>query len=317
MKENLMGRCNNIIQFKNYKKSYKNAFITPIFAILSEIFDSVDLLKLEEKFNDLSANEILNFLGLKKEDYKDILSFVLLKNIKQSVGEVNILSLDPFLTEKVLTDLNLSGKVFLRAKDLNEFEANLNAINYGIFIDPYCDGDEMTSYVSDYCAKNKIPVVVALYDDLEKTGQLNSIYNQTPIQYIENLGLLDREISILGGVYADKDDFAIISSYGAKMIICPYESMNFGRGSPNLYSMLNSGINVEIGSPIINDIYKELEFVSVVSRGLLNDESLLPINEVKNLAKISETQIKFDEEKYLKLKEKINKIKEKLKYANC
>ena len=311
-----MERCYNVKKTKEMEKSYKNAFITPIFVCLSEVYDSVDLLRLQEKFVELTAEEILSFLGLSKENYKEILCYVLLNSIKQGIGEVNILSLNPFLTQEVLKELNLSGKVLIRAKDLNEFQSSLNGIDYGVYVDPYYDGDELLSFVSDYSAKNKVPVVVLLYDDLEKTGEINSTYNQTPIQYIENLGFLDRDVSILGGVYADKDDFVTISSYGAKMIICPYESLNFGRGSPNLYAMLNAGVNVEIASPIINDICKEFEFGSVVSRGLLNDENILPIDEVESLAETETIKPDFDEEKYLKLQEKINNIKEKLKNAD-
>lgn len=312
-----MEKCYNVNQFKETEKSYKNPFITPVFACLGEVYDSADILRLQESFNDLTAEEILGFLGLSKEDYKDITSYILLKNIKQGVSEVNVLSLNPFLTQEALKEFNLRGKVLVRAKDLNKLQSALKGIDYGVFVDPYYDGDELLSFVSDYSAKNKVPVVVLLYDDLEKTGEINSTYNQTPIQYIENLGLLDRKVSILGGVYADKDDFAVISSYGAKMIICPYESLNFGRGSPNLYAMVNAGVDVEIASPVINNLFKEFEFVSVVSRGLLNDENILPIDEVESLAKTETIKPDFDEEKYLKLQEKIKEIKEKLKNADC
>ena len=307
-----MERCYNIKELKNNENvSYRNGFVMPIFAFLSDFYDSHDLLNLIETFSELHGSQILDFLGLTPDDYADLIRHSISENIGKGVSEMDILSLDPFLTQKIFSEFQITGTIYIRAKDIGCFEKDLDkSSGVGVFVEPYYDGDELTSFVSDFCGKNKLPVIAQLYDDLLKTGEINSTFNQTPIQYIENIGLLDRDLKILGGNYADKDDFSLISSYGAKMIICPYESLNFGRSCPNLQAMLNAGVNVEIASPIENDLFKEFEFISVVSRGLLSDESVLDLKEVSKLSISNKERISV--KTYKNLEERLEKIKEKI-----
>ena len=294
--------CENIQLNKMHLEGLRNSFLLPILSGLSEYLDSKDLLKLIEKLETLPGQEILDILGLDDNRYRTILEQALLISISQGVSEIGILSLNPFLAKNVFDTLGLSGIIYVRASDLDDFRDMLNSngekIKFGVFVDPYVDGDELTNEVSDFCAKHKVSVMINLYDELEKTGELNSTYNLTPIEYVESIGLLDRDFKILGGVYADKDDFNLISGYGGKIVVCPYESLNFGRGSPNVYAMQNSGVEVELSSPIINDIEREVEITSVVSRGLLNDPNILEVSEVFEMAKIDKPRIELSEEVY-------------------
>lgn len=315
-----MEQYYNIENLINDKKfAYRNSFVMPISFALSKIMDYGDLSVVSEKFEEMKSNEILDYLSLNEEEYETILRYCLLYNINKGVSEVGILSLNPLIEQKLIKEFKIKTQLFIRANDVDEKNINKtikelknNEILTSIYIDPYFAGDELCSKISEISGKFKIPVLLQMLDDLEKTGMINSIFDKLPINYIEDLGFLDRDCTLLGCSVADKEDFSILANYGAKVIVNTYESLNFGRGSPNIYAMQSSGLEVQIASPILNVIEKEIEFASVVSRGILNDPSILPVEEVLNMTISKNERIKIISD-YSDIEEKFKKILEKIK----
>ena len=306
---------------KQGKYAYKNAYCFPVMSFLSQFIDSYELNILIEKFEEMSKKEIFDFLGISESEYETILKYFLLKSISKGVAWFGILALDVFVAKCVFDELNLSGVIYLRAKDIDDLDDALKIfkkgeIQLGLSVDPYFAGDDLSSKISLLAGQHKLPVVLTMFDDLDKTGMINSIFNVLPVNYIENLGFLDRDCSIYGGVCADKEDFNLLASYGTKMIVSPYESMSFGRGSPNVYAMLNCELDVSLCAPTGFDIEKEIEMTSVLGRGNLSDAQILPIDEVLEIAISKEARKEFDKkelEEYEKQTTEIwKKIKEKI-----
>ena len=89
--------------------------------------------------------------------------------------------------------------------------------------------------------------------------------------------------------------------------------MSFGRGSPNVYAMLNCELDVSLCAPTGFDIEKEIEMTSVLGRGNLSDAQILPIDEVLEIAISKEARKEFDKKELEEYEEQTTKIWEKIK----
>lgn len=269
--------------------SFRNSYCEPLMSLLSSGVKATLLLEVEKDLSDLSASEIIRKFNLSKDDLRDIDIRCISQNIKEKVCQVNILSFAPLITRDTMKEFNLNGIVFVRAKDVENIKRLVdefdNNIRLGIVLDPLLDGDLIVNQISDMCAKYSLPVLVKLYDDLDKTGQLDSMYKMSPTRYIESVGLLDRECYIYGGIHADKDDFEIWSGYGCKVIVSPRSFMYLGKGIVNLSAMINADVEVQLSSTLENDIPEEIRLTTLLSRGMLNDPGILELEEVERLAK--------------------------------
>lgn len=301
--------------------AFKNSLSLPFLNLIKKHYDTKEILVWQERFFELSSKEFLREYGLCQKDLENIIKFCLLENIKLGVSEIDVVSLDPVLCKNILEEFGLKGRIYLKAKDIDDLpeivkEFKSSKIELAVMVDPYLDGDDLTNTVSLYSGKYKLPVLVTLFDDLQKTGMLNSLFDMPPADYIEKVGLFDRDCSVYGGIYADKDDFAKIASYGAKVVVCLFDSLNLGKGVANVYSMKNMEINVKLCSPINNNIIDEIKLAGVVNRGLLKDPTILKFDEVLEFALSERGKIEFDQKLYEKVKIECEKIIEKLKEKN-
>lgn len=318
-----MERYYSINNLKDTSKSkgkfgLKNSFCLPLMSFFSCFYDSCDILTLIERFSEAKSTEILSELGLSDEELEIITKRCLLDNIKNGVSEIGLLALNPRVVLKACLDFEINATIYVRIKDVDNIATLLEEfkgqkIKLGLFVDPYVDGDDLTNKASELSGKYNLPVVCVLFDDIKKTGMLNSLFDTLPVNYIEDVGLLDRDCSILGGIYADKDDFSLIASYGAKIIVSPHDSLNLGKGIANLQSMQNSGVEVNLASLMNSDIVSEISLASMLCRSLLSDPEILPVSEVLEIAISKYPRLDFKNEIVLEVEEKCEKIYEKIK----
>lgn len=312
-----MEKCykiNNLLKNETGAFGFRNSYCLPFLSLLSQYLDSRDIIVHYENMLELSSKEIMDKFGLSDEDLKLIYRRYICEGIARGVTEMNILAISPHILRDLYEEYKITGKILIRSKDIEvipkiykEFEKNV-----AIAVDPYIDGDELTSKVSEISGKYKLPVFVTLYDNLDKTGMLNSLFNKPPISYIEDLGLLDRECYIFGGVCADKEDFAVMSGYNAKMIISPYDFLNLGYGPVNAYAMQCSGVDVQLASALSNDIEGEIKLLRALDRGILNDSEILPLEEIIELAISKRARIQLETDLEV-LSEECDKIIQRIK----
>jgi len=288
--------------FEEENVGLKNAFGLPVLSFLREIYSSKTICELIENFSEKTSKEIIKELGLTQEELADIYRKFIYEGIRAGTSEMNILALDSFVLSKIYKEFGLHGEIIIRAKDLKE-----NSEVKNIFIDPYFDSDNEINATLKEIAKGAT-CYIRLFDDLEKTGELNSEYKMLPIEYVEKAGLLDRKFCIIGGMCADKEDFSIISSYGGKMVICPHDQCDLGKGFINVIAMQNSGLEIELASPIHNNISDEAHLLSVITKGLLNDPDIITIDDCYDMTR-GKGKINLNNYDYNALKERCEIIK--------
>ena len=296
----------------------KNSFCLPLMSFFSEYCDAYKLNEIIDRFSEMDANKIIEELLLTEEDYELLTKKCIFNNLQNGGKKLGILTIMPKITKQAFEELGMKGRIYIRARDIENIDNILedfdkSDIGLGIFLDPYIDGDEIVNEVSNLSAKHKLPVIVSIFDDIEKVGLLNTMFDVPPVNYLENVGLLDRECAILGGIYADKEDFSLLANYGTKIIVSPYDFLNLGKGIANTYAMINSGVDVEIASIINCNVIEEIKIMSALARGTLNNSEILPIEELLERNKFIGKGRSFNQAEFNLIKAQCEKIYEKIK----
>ncbi len=270
---------NNVVFLNN--RQFHNAFCCPLLCHLAKTLTASELCEFIDEVYYVSGEEILESLGLTLDDYAKILFdyFVDLKN--QNVTSCKLLVLDFETADFVVKQFNIKYEIILRSCDFNKSCFDL----CGVYCDPFYDSDERMNELSMAFAKTDKTMMVNLYDNLEKTGEVSKRYNMSPMQYLESLGVLERNCELVNLAYAEKDDFQIMQDYSVKAVLTPFDSMNFGQGCCKLYSLFKNNIKIKIASPIQNNLQKELEIAQITTRAEMRDLTLFEDEELYQFIK--------------------------------
>ena len=154
----------------------------------------------------------------------------------------------------------------------------------------------------------KLPLHIHLAETLNEVGECVQKYNKTPIQLIEDIGFFEHKCLIAHGVHIDKDDYLSIVQKNVSVAHCPSSNMKLGSGIAPIYSMIEAGINVCLGTdgPASNnsiDMFREMYLGSLLQKVNLHETQIMPASLLVKMATINAA-------KALNLDNKIGKIKE-------
>jgi aminodeoxyfutalosine deaminase len=88
-------------------------------------------------------------------------------------------------------------------------------------------------------------------DVLEEMGTWNDAWRPhggSPVEYLADLGFLDRRVLAVHGVQLTGDDLARLRSLGTTIVSCPRSNRHVGVGSPPLESFYARGVAVAFGT---------------------------------------------------------------------
>ncbi|MBC2695658.1 MAG: amidohydrolase family protein [Desulfobacteraceae bacterium] len=90
---------------------------------------------------------------------------------------------------------------------------------------------------------------------------------ETPVRYLEDLGILDEKTIAVHLIHADKKDFEILLRHNVRVCICLRSNFNLYNMMPDLAGMLKAGIKPCLGTDSVASaeslsIFDEMTFVS-------------------------------------------------------
>ena len=148
---------------------------------------------------------------------------------------------------------------------------------------------QMLKFANDY----NLPLSIHLSETLKEVGDCTAKNNgQTPPQYLESLGYLDKECLCYHCVHMDKDDLQILADYSASVTTCPSSNIKLASGIAPVFAMQNKGLNIAIGTdgPASNnslDMFKEMFLVATLSKVSLYDSSVVTARQVLEMATVN------------------------------
>ncbi|HSE25153.1 MAG TPA: amidohydrolase family protein [Pyrinomonadaceae bacterium] len=110
-------------------------------------------------------------------------------------------------------------------------------------------------------------------EGLQKRNIRWNVPGVSPIQHLNQRGILATKALLAHCIRVDQDDLESISRNGAMIAHCPKSNAKLGHGFASLTSFLKNGINVGLGSDSVAsnntcDIIEETRFASLLSRAV-------------------------------------------------
>lgn len=151
--------------------------------------------------------------------------------------------------------------------------------------------EDMEIYIT-FAKKHSLPMSTHLSETLKEVGDCIEQRKQTPPQYLESMGFFDRKATLHHCVHMDKDDIEILQNYNVSVVTCPSSNLKLASGFAPVYSFLQKGINVAIGTdgPASNDsldMFKEMFLVATLQKAYLGESDVITVNEVLDMATIN------------------------------
>ncbi|MEW6594468.1 MAG: amidohydrolase [Thermodesulfobacteriota bacterium] len=119
-------------------------------------------------------------------------------------------------------------------------------------------------------------------ESLARTGR-------TPVGYLHELGLLDRDTVCVHGVWLSEADIDILAATGSPVVVCPESHMKLASGIAPLPALLGRGIGVGIGTDGCAsnnnlDLWGELARCALLHKGMHLDPTVLPATRLLEMA---------------------------------
>ena len=122
----------------------------------------------------------------------------------------------------------------------------------------------------------------------------NSIkqHELSPVEYLESIGVLDEKTILVHCVWLSDNDISIIAKYDCKVVHCPLSNLKLGSGIAPVVKLLKAGVIVALGtdgSASSNrlDIWEAGKFAALLQKGVNNDPTLLPVQEVVRMMTVN------------------------------
>ena len=143
-----------------------------------------------------------------------------------------------------------------------------------------CDESQIAE-VARYARLHKLPLTIHCSETMTEVGECYTKYGLTPVGYLESLGFFDGTKCVLAHcVHADKDDVEILKKYDVSISSNPSSNLILGSGVAPIYSFINNGLNVCLGtdgaaSNNSLDFFKEMFLLDNLQAGVLNKSKAL------------------------------------------
>jgi 5-methylthioadenosine/S-adenosylhomocysteine deaminase len=154
----------------------------------------------------------------------------------------------------------------------------------------YSCSEKFLDGIAELSNKYKAPVFSHMSETLEEVGGCAKRHNNlSPPEYFHSLGLLEYGGVMAHCVYCEKDDIALLKQQGISIALNLGSNLKLGSGIPQLGTMLQSGINLSLGTDGAAsnnklDIMREMYLASVLPKGILNNPQALTASEALRMA---------------------------------
>ncbi len=122
--------------------------------------------------------------------------------------------------------------------------------------------------------------------ELEK---IRNEYGETPVSYLYKLNILDEDTVLVHANWVSKEEIEILKGTGTKVVHNPKSNMKLGSGLSPVPDLLKGGIIVGLGTDSCAsnnnlDLFQEMDTAAKVHKGWRKDPTVMPAEEVLNMA---------------------------------
>lgn len=177
-------------------------------------------------------------------------------------------------------------------KDLKETERLLEKYKNHSFIkvsvaphSPYTVSKDNLIKAKELARKYNAIYQLHVAETKEEVDNSMKEHGLTPVEYLESIGVLDEKTVLIHCVWLTDNDISIIAKNNCKVVHCPLSNLKLGSGIAPVAKLLKAGVIVALGtdgaaSSNRLDIWEAGKFAALLQKGVNNDPTLLPIQEI-------------------------------------
>jgi 5-methylthioadenosine/S-adenosylhomocysteine deaminase len=115
------------------------------------------------------------------------------------------------------------------------------------------------------------PIQLHLAETVWRIELVRKKYGGSPVQYLNDIGILSERVIGSHGVYLDDSDIMMLQNSGAKIVNCPAAEMKIADGTAPVAKLLQTGVDVGIGTDgaLWNDsadMFREMKTLMLLQR---------------------------------------------------
>ncbi len=146
---------------------------------------------------------------------------------------------------------------------------------------PYSVSDGPLESIRTLADELGVQIHIHLHETRDEIKHSLSEYGVRPIQRLDKIGLLSPALIAVHMTQLEEDELELFKESGAHVVHCPESNLKLASGFCPSAKLLESGINVALGtdSAASNndlDMFSEMRSAALLAKGVTNDASALP-----------------------------------------
>ena len=166
-------------------------------------------------------------------------------------------------------------EMFEKYKDANgrlKIEVSVHA--------PYTSTPEIVRDFSEIAVKYGCNLHIHLSETLQENIDCKAKYGCTPTEYFEKNGAFRVPTTAAHCVYLEDGDIEILKQYNVTVATCPTSNLKLASGVCDVQKLLDSGVNVAIGTDSVAsnnnlDMFGEMKLFALLPKGIQKDPTLV------------------------------------------
>ncbi|MDE7395891.1 MAG: hypothetical protein K2M95_07220 [Clostridiales bacterium] len=148
--------------------------------------------------------------------------------------------------------------------------------------------DKTLDSLIEYALENGARVTAVCSATLEEAGIIDSRFGKSPVMLLHECGLLVG-CTVVGGVYLDKDDLALMAQENVPLVVRPSFDAGYGHGVAPVIAALKAGVKVSLGTAdgVYNkdhSVLAEAAYLRLLTAAQLNRRDALSLGALSIMA---------------------------------
>lgn len=154
---------------------------------------------------------------------------------------------------------------------------------------PYTCTADILRACADLACEHDVPLHTHLSETIQEVEQWRREYDMPVIPWVKKQRLLEAKVIAAHCVHVDSGEIHTLEHAGAGVAHNPSSNLKLASGFAPVREMLESGLNVGIGTdgPSSNndlDMFEEIRLASFIAKGITKDPTALPARQVFDMA---------------------------------
>lgn len=146
---------------------------------------------------------------------------------------------------------------------------------------PYTVSDEPLRKIATLADELEIPIMCHIHETAQEIEDAVQQTGRRPLQRLDDLGLLSPALNAVHMTQLEKAEIARLAEAGAHVIHCPESNMKLASGFCPVAALLESGVNVALGTDGAAsnndlDMFGEMRSAALLAKNVANDASVVP-----------------------------------------